>query len=73
MTIILIALACIAWLACSVAAYLLYRRLIRWKVGRWTAFDRNVAMGLSAAGPMALVAAVLLWLELTGDDRPAKW
>ena len=66
----------LGWVLCSVCAYLVWRRGWKKSFGEWTTGDRGIALVISLAGPVGLIAVtVTVWVcrLLEEGDRPAKW
>lgn len=76
----IIAACIVAWMACSVGAYLLGRHDYRKTFSTWTVRDRRFMVTFAVVmGPIAFLALFATWLEkrdfkILGDgDKPANW
>ena len=63
-----------AWLVLSVLAYMIFKRAWVNRFSDWTVSDRRAMLVVSPAGPIALVAAGITWLNgRPSNNAPAKW
>jgi hypothetical protein len=67
----------LAYLACSVGAYLVHRRYCRWLYGTWTVGERRFTLIVAVTGPIGFLAMLLDAMDepnFYGDPNDeAKW
>lgn len=72
-TIVIIFIGVLIWLLCGVLFYFVIREVNANEGLGWYVSDRIGGLLFGLLGPLALAAAIMLYLTSIGEDTPAKW